>query len=262
MDTNTKQNPLLARAKLPGEIHRIPSRGMFYRDGELDQSAKDGEVEIFPMTAHDEIVMRSPDLLFSGTAVVDTIRRCVPQILKPDRLLAKDVDFIMMVLRKVSYGDDLELRYKHTCENAKEHSYIASMDRIIRDSKSIDPTSVGSGYTVALDNDQIVKLEPLRYTATINLMQASDKDMSTKEREAVALDLLASLIVSVDEITDKNMIKEWLQVVPIKYTKQINKALDESQSNWGPDYLIKLKCKDCGAAMEIQAPMNPVTFFI
>ena len=107
------KNPLIERSRIPGEIHRLPSRGIFYTNGELDGSVRDGELQIFPMTLIDEITMKSPDLLFSGDAVKQVLGRCVPQVLKPGQLLSKDVDFLMLVIRKASYGD-LEINYKHT----------------------------------------------------------------------------------------------------------------------------------------------------
>ncbi|HHA18120.1 MAG TPA: hypothetical protein ENK70_00230, partial [Methylophaga sp.] len=30
------ENPLLQRIRLPGEIHQLPSGGIFYKNGELD----------------------------------------------------------------------------------------------------------------------------------------------------------------------------------------------------------------------------------
>lgn len=261
MNTPIK-NPLLERARLPGEVHRLPSRGLFYHDGELDPSVKDGELQVFPMTTHDEIVMRSPDLLFNGTAVTETIKRCVPQVLRPEKMLAKDIDFLMVVLRKTSYGSDFEIGYKHLCENAKEHSYMLSIDNIIKATKSVDPTTLGSAFNITLPNEQVVRIEPLRYEATTRLMQMTQKELSVDERTALSISIMLDLIASVDNITDKKMISEWLETIPVGWSAAINKAMDEAQTNWGPDFSVKLTCKDCGELVEITAPLNPLTFFI
>ena len=39
-------NPLLASLRIPGETFRLPSHGLFYTDGELDDSVVNGEVEV------------------------------------------------------------------------------------------------------------------------------------------------------------------------------------------------------------------------
>ena len=89
-----RSNPLLERIRIPGETFTLPSQGIFYKNGELDDDSKNGEVYIYPMVTYDEIVLKTPDKLFSGEAITEVFQRCVPQIKKPMELLAKDVDFI------------------------------------------------------------------------------------------------------------------------------------------------------------------------
>ena len=83
------ENPLLSKVRMPGETYRLPSNDLFYHNDELDPSVRDGEVHVYPMTAVDEIIMKSPDMLFSGKAVEEVFLRCVPQIKKPMELLGK-----------------------------------------------------------------------------------------------------------------------------------------------------------------------------
>lgn len=257
----TKTNPLLERTRLPGEIHRLPSRGIFYKNGELDPNVKDGEVQIFPMTLMDEITARSPDLLFSGDAIKQIISRCVPQVLKPGELLAKDIDFLMMVLRKASYGD-MEIDYKHFCPDAKEHSYIVPIDNLIRAAKSMDPVTVGSKFTVAMPNGMLVKVQPMRFQAVVEMLQMTDRNMAAEAAKDLAIKVLLDIIVSVDATTDKNQIKEWLMTIPVSWTQAIQNAIDSSQNEWGPDMTFKFTCKDCGKEVSTVVPMNPLAFFI
>jgi hypothetical protein len=258
------ENPLLKRARLPGEVHRLPSRGLFYKNGELDASVKDAEVEIYPMTALDEITMKSPDLLLSGEAAKKVITRCVPAVLQPEKLLKQDMDFLMTVLRKVTYGDELELSYTHTCKNAQTHTYVTNLSTFIQRVRSIDPTTVENKFQVVLPNGQVVKVIPLRYEFVINMMQltATNRNLTTEAREELVIDTLLNIIESVDEITDKALIREWLQSIQVGWTKQIQDAIENAQSNWGPEFTIKLTCKDCGEEVDVETPMNPLTFFI
>jgi hypothetical protein len=89
-ELEARPNPLLEKLKkkIPGETFRLPSRGLFYTNGELDPEVENGEIVIYPMTTVDELALRSPDMLFQGTAITQVIRRTVPQILKPERLIA------------------------------------------------------------------------------------------------------------------------------------------------------------------------------
>lgn len=117
-----RNNPLLDKIKLPGRKFRLPSRGLFYTGGEIDENTVDGEVEVFSMTAIDEINLRTPDLLFSGEAIERVFTRCIPQIHKPLDLIGKDVDFLLSCLRVVSYGNEIEIN--HQCPECLEEANI------------------------------------------------------------------------------------------------------------------------------------------
>ena len=109
------ENPLLQKIRLPGRIFQLPSRGLFYNNGELENTVKDGEIHVHAMSAFAEIHMKNPDQLFSGQAVDTVFRECVRGVVEPTKLLAKDVDAILMFLRTVTYGPNYEFTAKHTC---------------------------------------------------------------------------------------------------------------------------------------------------
>lgn len=255
-------NPLLSRIQMPGETFALPSGGVFYTHGELDDSVVNAEVRVHPMTAIDEITIKTPDMLFSGDAVRDIFSRCIPQIKNVDKLLAKDVDFLLICLRKVSYGDDMQLEHQHVCENAKMHLYDVDVGEFIRKTKKIDPTSVSRTFTIKMPNDQVVRLQPISFKQFISVMQISgneDIQDPTKLRD-IMVDSLASVIVSVDEVGDKQMIREWLAQVKPQYLRLINDHIDKTLE-WGPEFTTTIKCKDCGEEVEIMAPLNPLAFF-
>ena len=72
--------------------------------------------------------------------------------------------------------------------------------------------------------------------------------------------VLLSLILNVDGISDKELIKEWLHELPQNLTKQINDKIVQIQ-DWGVNTTHKCTCKDCGQEFEIDIPINSVNFF-
>jgi hypothetical protein len=258
-----QENPLLNKLRLPGETFRLPSQGLFYTDGELAPDVKDGEVHIYPMTTIDEIVIRSPDKLYSGEAITEVFNRCIPQILKPTELFTKDVDFLMVCLRRLSYGDTLSVNFKHSCDNAKKHEYPISMDGFIKQCKRIDPTTISSNYSVTMDNGQTVLLRPLRYGGYISIMQQnSNADILTSDDMLnQILNTLVNVIYQVDDITDKTQIIEWLSKIPTGWGNKLSNAID-SMADWGINFNIKTKCTDCDADIELPIPANPISFFM
>lgn len=264
-------NPLIQtlRARIPGETFRLPSQGLFYKNGELDESVKNGEVHVYPMTSIDEIVFKTPDKLLSGDAVSETFRRCMPQVLKPADLFAKDVDYLLMCLRMLSYGPELELTYKHNCENAKDHNYKVELRPILQKAKAIDPTTIMDQFTLILGSGQLVKMQPPLFKNVIAVYQTtvlsgnneSLGDDEIKKLHSQLLDVLANMIVSVDEIADRAMILEWAAALPPSMLKEIQDKTDMI-SSWGIDPTHKIVCQDCKKEVEIDVPVNPISFFI
>jgi hypothetical protein len=267
-------NPLLQRMVLPGETFALPSRGVFYNNGELASGVEGAEVHVHPMTVIDEITIKTPDKLFTGDAIREVFGRCIPQILKPDQLLAKDVDYLMLCLRKVSYGGEMEFKHKHIgCKHGetdaetgvitfKSHSYMIEINQFIQGSKQIDPTTIERVFVATLPNGQQVHMNPIRFKDFMTMMQSQEADsaMSPEQQMGSLLDSLATVITSVDEITDTAFIREWLALLTPEYLKVLNTKLHEGVE-WGPEFVYKVACRDCGETLEVVAPQNPLAFF-
>ena len=253
-------NPLLDRIKMPGETFALPSGGLFYTNGELDDSVVNAEVHVHPMTAIDEILLKTPDLLFSGQAISQVFNHCIPQISKPMELLAKDVDFLLICLRKVSFGDMMELEYEHYCKEAKLHHYMVNLDEFVKGSVKIEPVNL-SRYQVTLSNNQVVNMNPIKFKDYIRIMQSAEGGKMTPEQiKNEMVESLTNVIRSVDEIKDPMLIAQWLDSINAGWLKQITGHI-EVMSDWGPTFKTKITCKDCGEEVEVTPPMNPIAFF-
>ena len=255
-------NPLLSNLKLPGRIFQLPSKGLFYRDGELDANVTEAEVHVHAMSALDEINMKNPDQLFSGSAVNTVFKQCISGINKPSELLSKDVDALMIFLRTVTYGSSYEFMARHTCEKAKDHSYIADLDTMISNMRSLDPTVVDSLYTVSLPNGQVVKLRPNRYSQVLDLIRANEskKEITAEDQRKNLTMMLMGVIQSVDGNTNPEHIKGWVERIPSPIVNRIAEKV-ENVNDWGPDLRWKCVCKDCGTEFPVEIPINPVSFF-
>jgi len=258
------KNPLMQRLQIPGETFRLPSQGLFYTNSELTDDVTNGEVHVFPMTAYDEIVFKTPDMLLSGKAIDEVFQRCIPQIKKPRQLLSKDVDYLITCLRVITYGPEISLIYKHNCENAKQHEYKISLQDLLRKAKAIDPTTLTSVYAITLANGQQVKLRPTTFDTVLKLNQNLNKPGDQSD-EILALQkdmmqVLIDMIESVDEITDKEMISEWANALPAGWVRFMSESIDKV-SDWGVEFKATAVCKDCGEPMEMPFSANPVSFF-
>lgn len=267
-----RTNPLLERAVIPGETFRLPSQGLFYNNGELSPDVSNGEIHIRAMTAVDELVFKSPDMLFTGKAVEEVFARCVPQVIKPRQLLSKDVDFIIMCLRLVTYGPSISLAYTHDCQAIgpdsssivpKEHTYEVMIQPIVQRAKQIDPTTITTNFTVTLPNNQVVKLKPVTYDTMVALSQDMDlasKTPSLEDLKTSVMTVIVDAIDSVDGVSDKEMIAEWVDQLSAGWIRQITDSFNMT-SDWGTENVVREKCRDCGADIELEFSINPISFF-
>lgn len=261
---STPVNPLLSKLRMPGATFKLPSQGLFYENSELSPDVKFGEVEVYPMTAMDEIIFSTPDKLLSGKAIAEVFSRCIPQILNPYGLLSKDVDYLMICLRMVSFEAMMTVLHTHDCDNAKRHSYEVDLNQMLRDSKQVDPTTLKEEYTVILPNGQVVTLKPLTYQHVVDLYQttALTKRNQLSEEEAMKLivETLCGVIKSVDTTSDRDQIREWVLSLPLGWKKKIEQTAQKS-SHWGVDGIVKKVCLDCNQPIDLYINANPVSFF-
>jgi hypothetical protein len=253
------QNPLLATLKLPGRTFQLPSRGALYKNGEVEHS--EGEVHVHPMSALTEINLKNPDMLFNGKAIEEVCRECIPSIKKPTELFGRDIDALMFFLRLVTYGPQFEINVKHSCADAKSHSYMVDVEQMVHQMQFLDPTEAEK-FKVVLPNNQTVKLHPVRFEHMIKLFQmnAGKESLETEDVKANIVFNLVNLIESVDGNTNRENIEGWVRAISQPMQNRITKVI-EKMNDWGPARETQLKCKDCGEMMDVELPLNPVSFF-
>jgi len=255
-------NPLLTKLRLPGKMYQLPSRGIFYKSGELDPTTTDAELQFHSLTAFEEITIKNVDLLYSGKALGQVLKTAAPQILKPEELYSKDVDAIMLFLRLATYGPEYELAVNHGCENGKTHSYVINLEEVLTRMKYLDPTRFDIDYKIKLENGQEVIIEPIKYKHVIELLQENEnKTELTVDDMKKNLEMsMLNIIKSVDGIEDQQLIKEWIRNLPSKIANQVAERI-ELLNDWGPNLIYPVKCRDCGEMFDIEIPINPISLF-
>jgi hypothetical protein len=260
MTENT--NPLLNSFKLPGRIFQLPSRGLVYTNGEIKADVSEAEVHVKPMSAYDELVLKNPDMLFSGKAIEQVYPACIPDIAKPLELCGKDVDALMLYLRIVTYGPSYDITCSHGCEHGKSHSYLIDLETVLQKMKYLDPTTFEEIFNIKLDNGQLVVVQPVRYSHIIEILKLNEnkKELSVEDMKINLTVNLLNVIKSIDGLEDKKLIEEWLRVAPAPYVNKIADAIEKT-NDWGPDLDTTIICRDCGEEFVIQLPINPVSLF-
>ncbi len=252
--------------RIPAEKFRLPTNGFQYPD-DMFVNVEIGEIEVFPISSYDEILLKTPEMLLSGQGIFEVIGRKVPCIKHPSLLASKDVDFILTCLRKVTYGDSVTLEYTHTCDDAKKHSYTIALSEYINRTKHLDPIQCDNLFSFSMPNEQQVVLNNIKFSDVIKLTQTSmqmenNENLNFKDVENSVIETLCTMIKNVDGVDDEQEISEWLREIPAPYVAIIQEHIQKTSSNWGIDFATTVKCKDCGGDIDLSPSINPVSFFI
>ena len=98
------QNPLSSFYRAPKSYTGLPSQGKYYTD-DIVEMPDNGELPIYPMTAKDEMMFKTPDALLNGEATVQVIQSCIPQIKNAWAMPSIDCDAALIAIRMATYGE-------------------------------------------------------------------------------------------------------------------------------------------------------------
>jgi hypothetical protein len=189
-------NPLKQYFRRPSIYLKLPSGGAGYPMGALNKT-ETGELPVYPMTAIDEITSKTPDALFNGSAIVEIIKSCVPDIRDPWAIPSTDLDAILIAIRSAAQGNEMEIESE--CPSCKEvASYGINLIGVLQTMKPGD-------YTKELQvGDLFVKFRPLAY-----------REMN---QAAMAQFEIQKMFNSMDGFTDDERTKKTQEII-IKITE-------------------------------------------
>lgn len=269
-------NPLRQYFRRPAVYIRLPSGDNYTPDEVLIPET--GELPVYPMTAIDEISIRTPDALFNGTAIVDLIKSCVPAIVNPWALKSSDIDAVLIGIRAASGNETLDIESQ--CPSCEEISqYQVNLVSLLT-------TMQAGDYEKELDLGSIsVKLKPLTYheinvasKAQIDLQRSFMElekidDVETKDKlgyqtlEKITLLTIDLIGKSIEYIkTDTTIVQE------PEYILDFLKHCDRNTYNTIRDHYGSLKAASEVKPMQVQCPhcshdyeqsfaLNPTDFF-
>ena len=240
-------NPLKKYYRQPKQFIKLPSDYRFYVEGsvEVPQSR---EVAVYPMTAKDEMMFKTPDALLNGQATVDVIQSCIPAIKDAWQMPSIDCDAALMTIRMATYGTKMTIPItvpKTTIEKDLELDLQSSLSSIL-DAEYKD--------TFLWQNMEI-KTKPLSYaeftksalkTFEQARLQAVVSDTKLKDEEKIAqfnssfqkltqlnVDMVVQTIESIrvdgQTVTDRTQIKEFVDNTSKEFFGAIMEHLEENR---------------------------------
>jgi len=194
----------MAELKFPTEMVDLPSKGYFYVDG---HPLSKGKVEVKYMTAKEEDILTSQNLIKQGT-VIDTLLQSlvVDKTININELLIGDKNAIMVAARVLGYGKDYNFEY------GDEEQTV--------DLSKLEPAKLDFSKFTKGKNEFSFDLPNSKRTITFRLLTGRDEQQIETELKAlkkISKDTsselttrLKKMLLSVDGNTDKAFISSFV----------------------------------------------------
>ena len=195
----------MAEYKFPTEIVDLPSKGHFYMDG---HPLSTGKVEVKYMTAKEEDILTSQNLIQQGT-VIDALLQAliVDKSIKVGDLLIGDKNAIMVAARILGYGKDYQFEYDGVEQKT--------------DLTMLEPIDIDFSKLVQGENEFSFDLPNSKRPITFKLLNGNDEkqvDLEVKARQKISKEQsselttrLKAMILSVDGKSEKSHINNFVE---------------------------------------------------
>jgi len=246
-------NPLQKYFRQPKIYLSLPSGGKFYPEGSLEVT-DNNEYPVFPMTARDELTMKTPDALLNGQATVDMIQSCVPNIKNAWVIPSLDLDAILIAIRIATYGDTMDIDIK-TPVTGEEKSFTVDL-RIMLDgliSKEFGETFEMNGLTIHVrplsyrefTDTSLKTFEEQRIFALVNNEDMAEEEKLQKFNESfrkltdITVGTLERSIWKIDAGEDSVTNPAWIKEFVSNAEKGLFSALTEHLEKQREKFKIK-----------------------
>jgi hypothetical protein len=195
----------MADYKFPTEMVELPSKGYFYMDG---HPLSKGKVEVKYMTAKEEDILTSQNLIQQGT-VIDALLQAliVDKSIKVGDLLIGDKNAIMVAARILGYGKDYQFEYDGVEQKT--------------DLTMLEPIDIDFSKLVQGENEFSFDLPNSKRPITFKLLNGNDEkqvDLEVKARQKISKEQsselttrLKAMILSVDGKSEKSHINNFVE---------------------------------------------------
>ena len=248
--------------EVPVEIVPIPSEGKVYSQDSPLFHVK--TLQIKAMTAREEDILSSAALLKEGTVITHLISSClVNKSIDVDDMLIGDRNALMVSIRITGYGSNYSA--VATCpECGVKSSNDFNLSELEIKPLEIEPSSAGENlfsYTLPVTKKEV----NFRFTTGKDEHERSIiVDRKRKSMPGMKIDdnitsRLTQLIFSIDGITDKNKITQFVRKMPALDSKSLRKYINDHEP--GIDMSSWIRCENCSESSKISLPMGSNFFW-
>lgn len=246
--------------EVPVETIPLPTRGVLYDPSSNLHCLE--TVKIKAMTAKEEDILASQAYIKEGTVIEKLIESClIDKNIDVYELTSGDKNAIMLGIRITGYGSQYPV--KSVCENCGSKNDVdIDLTEVPIKRLGIEPTELGQNlFEFKLPiTGKVVKFKYLNGHDELERDKIAKryKEMGIQKQTTVT-DFLENVIISIDNVTDKNKIKHFVQNMPALDSKKLRTYIKENES--GMDMKWKYQCNSCSHSNEIFVPVTSEFFW-
>lgn len=277
----TPANPLAKYFRPPAMSVQLPTGGAFMPEGSVDFD-ETGAVEVHPMRAADELLLKSPDALMNNRAIINLIKSCVPSIKEPKWVSSHDLDALLIAIQIASTGPEKEVTLScPECE--KPNTYGINLPSILQAAIPVPPE-----YPVRLNDAVVAYIRPhtLEMTTQI-LIQAfresriaqaismnetltdaeRDEETSQVMHRLRCLQLggvaaaISHIAIPEGEVSEDRHILEFVENMDTKSHQALMTAIETFNKKFGVSGDFDATCVHCAHEWVGGIEFNPASFF-
>ena len=272
-------NPLAGFFRQPKIWISLPSKGKFYSEGSLEKT-ETGEFPVFDMTARDELLFKTPDALMNGSATVEVVKSCIPNIKDPWAMPSIDIDAVLIAIRIATYGVEMDVTAQ--CPSCSVNNDFAVDLRNVLDGLN----QATFNEKVEIGSDMLVSLRPLTYKQTtqtalkafehqriftiVNDEKLSEQDKIKMFQESfikltdITIESAANCVHKIESVSgstdDPEYIKEFLSKADKAVFQTVNDAINKSTES-GTMSKFHATCQSCKHEWDVTLTMDQSDFF-
>jgi hypothetical protein len=222
MSNQTQQKNNEFHFEVPFDVLPLPSKGLLY-------PGKSDSIKVEYMTASDENILTSPNLIKSGKVLDILIERKVKESPVPvDDMLVGDRNAIMIWLRATGYGEMYPVKMTDPM-TAEEFDYEIDLNDLKSKPIGVQPDENNEFSFDMPKSKSKIKFKMLTVKDERDIVQQNEKrNKLTKSKiNNILTSRLEKQIVEINGNRDPNYISKYIQVIPAYDSLKFREYLDK-----------------------------------
>ena len=258
----------------------LPCQGNYWQEGTLESFSN---VPIFGMTAMDEILIKTPDALFSGESTAKVIESCVPSIKDAWAMPSYDLDFLLIAIRIATYGEAMDI--ETTCPYCKQSTQSTiNLNVLLENFASKNPMQTFSIKELTINIKPLTyrqwsKFNIDEYTSRRQILNYQKQNLDEIEKEKIIRELLDgistlslnSAVAQIDSIQSSDgrqekspsEILDFITNTDQLFYKQLQNNIERIKDEWTlPQVDVKCTNEECNKTYSTRLTMDYSNFFV